>query len=163
MIDVALIHPEIPGNTGNAGRLCVGLNVPLHLVKPIGFQIDDKAVRRAGLDYWHLIQLHVHDSLELFLEAMGQRRLWYFSTHAETVYSGIEFQSGDVMCFGSETKGLPAEIFERFPNQMLRIPSGDGVRSLNLSNAAAVAVYEAHRQLGWPQQTVVTAAPVEAP
>lgn len=147
MFEIALVHPDIPQNTGNVARLCVGLDVPLHLVRPMGFVLDDKKMKRAGLDYWPHLKLHVHDHDLAFQEAMLQKRLFFFSTKATKIYSAISYQAGDVLAFGSESRGLPEEYHQKYAEQLVTIPMPGAVRSLNLSNAVACAAYEVYRQL----------------
>lgn len=148
MIHVALYEPEIPPNTGNIARLCAGADVPLHIVgKPV-FSLDDKHVRRAGLDYWPYVKLAQHESLEAFQEALGpESRIVCLTTKATTPYTNWEFRPGDCIMLGPESRGLPAEILAQFP--CLKIPIFTPyVRSLNLGNSAAIVLYEAIRQLG---------------
>lgn len=147
MFEIALVHPDIPQNTGNVGRLCVGLNVPLHLVKPMGFVLDDKKMKRAGLDYWPHLHLTLHEGDAAFQEAMQNKRLFLFSTKATTIYTEIQYQKGDVLVFGSESRGLPQIYHDQYATQLVTIPMPGQVRSLNLSNSVACAAYEAYRQL----------------
>lgn len=149
-MDVVLINPEIPQNTGSIARTCAALEVPLHLVGKLGFEITEKAVRRAGLDYWPFVKLHQHKSWEDYLAFSNPEKIWLFSKFGEKVYHRAEFGERDALVFGSETKGLGKEFLEKFDRgQILRIPIlCEGVRSLNLSNAVSVAVYEACRQMG---------------
>lgn len=146
---IALIHPQIPPNTGNVARLCAATRTPLHLVRPLGFKISDRHLKRAGLDYWDLLDLTLHDGLESFLAAVRHSSLVFFSKKAGPSYVEADL-SGDVtLVFGSETGGLPPVLWERFPQRFWRIPLlHPGVRSLNLSSAVAVAAYEALRQQG---------------
>lgn len=147
MLKIALIHPDIPQNTGNIGRLCVGLNVELHLVHPMGFALDDKKIRRAGLDYWANLKLVTHTSLEAFLTATENKRKFFFTTKAQRLYTEVTYQKGDFLVFGSESKGLPADLLETYADYALKIPMMGPVRSLNVSNSAAVAAYEVVRQV----------------
>lgn len=148
-LDVVLVEPRIPPNTGNIARLCAAVGAPLHLVEPLGFQIDDKHLRRAGLDYWPWVEWHRHRSLEALLEGKEESRLCFFSTRASTSYLEARFEPGQYLVFGSETEGLPAELLKRYAARSFRIPIlRKRVRSLNLSSAVAVVVYEALRQLG---------------
>lgn len=144
-LHVVLYHPEIPQNTGNIGRLCVGVNVTLHVVHPLGFSLDERAVRRAGLDYWKHVALVEHADEGAFWRWAEGRRVFAFSTHAETPYTQADFEEGDVLLFGRETAGLPDEVRNAHP--MLRIPMTGPVRSLNLSNAVAVVVYGALKDI----------------
>ena len=149
ILHIVLVHPEIPPNTGNIARLCAATNTFLHLVKPLGFSLSDRYLKRAGLDYWPHVKLLVHNNWEDLLSELTDSRFWFFSARRGTTYTEVEFKNKDVLVFGSETKGLPTkmleEAFER--KNLLRIPISDNVRSLNLSNAAAVVLFEARRQL----------------
>lgn len=146
-LHIVLVAPEIPGNTGNIGRLCAGAGIWLHLVKPLGFELDNKKLRRAGLDYWPHVNLCVHESFDDIKNTFPRERLHFFSARATHKYSDVEYQPGHVLLFGRETKGLSEEIKTEFADRMRLIPKTDKVRSLNLSNAAAIAIYEAMRQL----------------
>jgi tRNA (cytidine/uridine-2'-O-)-methyltransferase len=151
MFHIILHQPEIPQNTGSVGRLCVSNGAALHLVHPLGFDTDDATVRRAGLDYWkRLAPVHYADWPD-FLARNPARRLWFFTTKAAPRHTGVDFQDGDGLVFGCETRGLPEEILQAFPDRLLRIPMlGDFHRSLNLAQAVAVGLYEALRQTeGW--------------
>jgi tRNA (cytidine/uridine-2'-O-)-methyltransferase len=150
MLHVALWEPEIPPNTGNIARLCAATGVPLHLIGPLGFRIDDRALRRAGLDYWHAVDVRRHATLAEF-EATQAGRLFCFSAHAEISYTAITYEAGDCLLFGSETRGLPPEVLARHAGRCVTIPMPAGkVRSLNLATAVGIALYEALRQLhGW--------------
>jgi len=150
MLHVVLHEPEIPPNTGNIIRLCANTGARLHLVGPLGFRLDERAVRRAGLDYRELADVTVHKSLEACFEALGRPRWFAFTTRAAATYDSARYQAGDALLFGAETRGLPQAVLEACPaERRLRIPMLGGARSMNLSNAAAVAVYEAWRQLGF--------------
>lgn len=147
--NIVLIEPEIPPNTGNIGRLCAATETHLHLVGKLGFSIDDKQVRRAGLDYWPAVKLHRWDSLEQLQAEFPQGRYWYMSKKAERNYTQVAFQPGDFLVFGKETLGLPEELLDRVGEQALRIPIfSPVVRSLNLANSAAIILFEALRQTG---------------
>jgi tRNA (cytidine/uridine-2'-O-)-methyltransferase len=151
MFYVVLFQPEIPPNTGNVIRLCANSGVGLHLIEPLGFTLDDRQLRRAGLDYHEWAKVQTHRSFDDFLQAVRPTRVLAFSTRVQRHYTEVSYQHGDALVFGPETRGLPLEILERAPvNQRLRLPMRPGVRSLNLSNAVAVVVYEAWRQLGFP-------------
>jgi tRNA (cytidine/uridine-2'-O-)-methyltransferase len=151
-LQIALIEPEIPPNTGNVARLCAATGCALHLVAPLGFSIDDRELKRAGLDYWEHVRMTLHPSLESFLTATSASRHWYFSTRASLSYAQAAFARGDILVFGKETKGLPAELLTRDPERCLRIPMRPGsVRSLNLSTAVGVAAYTALAQIGFPE------------
>lgn len=151
MLEIVLFRPEIPANTGNLMRLCVNAPARLHLIEPLGFHLDDRRVRRAGLDYRDLAQVTRHRSLDACLEALGPDRRWLaFSSFARRAYSDWAFEPQDVLLFGSETAGLPGEVLEGIPaERQLVIPQMPGARSLNLSNAVAVVVFEAWRQGGF--------------
>jgi tRNA (cytidine/uridine-2'-O-)-methyltransferase len=150
MIDIALYQPEIPPNTGNIIRLCANTGSQLHLIYPLGFEPDDKQLKRAGLDYHDWTAISHHQTYEEFLQTVGDRRIFACSTKGKTGYADVEYQADDILLFGPETRGLPAEILESLPTkQVIRIPMRATSRSLNLSNAAAIIVYEAWRQLGF--------------
>lgn len=147
-INIVLFQPEIPQNTGNIARSCAATNTPLHLIKPLGFSIDDKHVKRAGLDYWSLLDLHVYESFEEFLEQNNNPVVYLSSTKAKKVYSDFEFEEDCFIMFGRETKGLPKEIMDQYSETSMRIPMAneEKARSLNLSNSVAIVLYEALRQ-----------------
>jgi tRNA (cytidine/uridine-2'-O-)-methyltransferase len=150
MFDLILFQPEIPPNTGNIIRLCANTGTRLHLVRPLGFTLEDRHLRRAGLDYHEMTAVTEHESLQACLAALGDRRLFACSTRGRRHYCAPVYAAGDAFLFGPETSGLPASVLERVPDdQVLRVPMRPGNRSLNLSNAAAVIVYEAWRQLGF--------------
>jgi tRNA (cytidine/uridine-2'-O-)-methyltransferase len=149
-IDVLLYQPEIPPNTGNVIRLCANTGARLHLIRPLGFQLDDRQLRRAGLDYHEYAALHVHDSLDQALRAVVPTRLFALSTRGRTRHDQPCYGPGDAFLFGPETRGLPDEVLAGLPAaQRLRLPMRPGNRSLNLANSVAVVVYEAWRQLGF--------------
>lgn len=148
-LHLVLVHPEIPGNTGNVGRLSAGAGIWLHLVRPLGFELENKHLRRAGLDYWPHVKLCVHDDIEDVLRIFPRERLALFTKHGTLRHSDLQYTPGSVLLFGRETKGLDPELLARFPERLVRIPITDRVRSLNLSNACAIATYEAMRQLDW--------------
>ncbi len=146
---VVLLEPEIPPNTGSVARLCAATLTPLHLIEPLGFKIDDKHLKRAGLDYWEFVDLRVHESWDDFLSAMRPMNLWFFSKRAAKSYTAARYNDDDFLIFGPETRGLPQELLDANPARALRIPMmGTGVRSLNLSNAVSIVLYEGLRQLG---------------
>jgi tRNA (cytidine/uridine-2'-O-)-methyltransferase len=147
---VVLVEPEIPPNTGSIARLCAATVTPLHLVEPLGFKIDDKHLKRAGLDYWELVDLRLHKSWNDFLNRDGAaKRLLYFSKRATRSYTEARFQDNDYLVFGPETRGLPQELLDANRERAFCIPMmGSGVRSLNLSNAVSIVLYEGLRQLG---------------
>lgn len=149
-LQVVLYQPEIPPNTGNIIRLCANTGALLHLIRPLGFTLEDAALRRAGLDYREWVRIQVHDGLEECLAALGGVRLFAFSRHAQRLYTDVRYGPDDALLFGPETRGLPASVLERWPaEQRLCLPMQPGNRSLNLSNAVAVAVFEAWRQAGF--------------
>lgn len=150
MIDIILVEPEIPANTGNISRTCAVTGARLHLIEPLGFDISDKAVRRAGLDYWSELDLRVYGSLEEFFEKNGDENLWLATTKAPMSYHRADL-TGDVkLMFGKETAGLPEYLRERYRDRCIRIPMRDKLRSLNLSNSVAIICYEALRQQNFP-------------
>ena len=150
MFDVVLFQPEIPPNTGNVIRLCANTGARLHLIEPLGFSIDDKQLRRAGLDYHEFTTMRVHRDWEACMALLGGARRLAFTRRAERRYDTVSYRKGDVLVFGAETAGLPGEVIERFePDARIKLPMRPGNRSLNLSNAVAVVVYEAWRQLGF--------------
>lgn len=147
MFHVVLHRPEIAPNTGNLMRLCVNTGNRLHLIRPLGFDLDDARLRRAGLDYREYADVSVHDDFEAFAEAMPPGRVFAFTQHAETLYTTVDYANGDVLLFGRESDGLPPGVLEHpVVTGRVRIPIAEGGRSLNLANAAAIAVYEAWRQ-----------------
>ncbi len=149
MFNIVLVEPEIPQNTGNIARTCAATGSKLHIVKPMGFEIDDKKLKRAGLDYWHLLGIRYYENIDEFFEQNKGGRFFYSTTKAQHTYAEAEFQDGDYILFGKETKGLPEELLYKNPERCIRIPMISEARSLNLSNAAAIVVYEALRQTGF--------------
>ena len=150
MFSLILYEPEIPPNTGNIIRLCANTGVALHLVKPLGFDLDEKRLRRAGLDYREFAEVSTHASLDACLEELRQPRVFALSTRGKTRHDAPEYKQNDAFLLGPETRGLPTDVLEGLPpEQRLRLPMRDGSRSLNLSNTAAVIVYEAWRQLNF--------------
>ena len=146
-VNIVLVNPEIPNNTGNIGRLCVGSESRLHIVKPMGFEISDSRVKRAGLDYWSDLDLAIHESFDALLEKVEDpARMFFFTTKAEKAYYQNEFKEGDWLIFGKESKGLDQEMVEKYKSQLVKIPFGGKVRSFNLSNAVAMALGEGMRQ-----------------
>ena len=147
-----LVEPEIPPNTGNIARLCAATRSPLHLVEPLGFSIDAHAVRRAGLDYWHLVEVTTHSTYAAARHAIDERgeaaRHWLFTGKAQRSYLDVEFRPGDALVFGKESVGLPAALLDAHATELVGIPTLGAVRSLNLANAVAIALYEALRQTG---------------
>lgn len=153
-LHIALVEPEIPPNTGNVARLCAATGARLHLVEPLGFSIDDRQLKRAGLDYWHLVDLVVHPSLDAFLAATAAQRRWYLSTRATASYADAPYATGDVIVFGKETKGLPQSLLDAEPERTLRVPMRpDSVRSINLSTTVGIMAYAALSRLGFPGLT----------
>lgn len=155
MLNVVLVEPEIPQNCGNIARTCAATGSRLHLVRPLGFDISEKAVRRAGLDYWHLVEVFDYDSLEDLFSRRPEaaRDAWLTTTKAPRPYTEARFTPDSWLFFGKETAGLPRALRERFPERCIRLPMVDEARSLNLSNTVAVCVYEALRQAGFPGLT----------
>jgi len=150
MFNIILVQPEIPPNAGNVIRLAANTGSRLHLVEPLGFTMEDRQLRRAGLDYHDMARVEIHRDWEACRTALGERRLFAFSTRGVRSYADIEFRVGDAFVFGAETKGLPAPMLEEFaPETRLRLPMLAGNRSLNLSNTVAVVVFEAWRQIGF--------------
>ena len=149
MLNVVLHEPEIPQNCGNIARTCAATGARLHLIRPLGFDISEKAVRRAGLDYWQLVDVRVYDNLEDFFQKNQVRQLWCLSTKAPRCYTEAEFTEDCFLLFGKETKGLPEDFLEAHREECIRIPMRNEARSLNLSNAVAITVFEALRQTGF--------------
>lgn len=146
MINVVLVEPEIPQNTGNIARTCAVTGTRLHLVRPLGFDITEKAVKRAGLDYWHLLNVQVYDNIDDFLAVNGDKNLWLTSTKASQRYTEAKFEDDCYILFGKETAGLPAWLRERYADKCIRLPMISEARSLNLANTVAIICYEALRQ-----------------
>ena len=149
MLNIVLHEPEIPQNCGNIARTCAATGSVLHLIRPLGFDISEKAVRRAGLDYWHLVEVRVYDNLEDFFFKNDVVQLWCLSTKAPRCYTEAEFQDGCYLLFGKETRGLPEDFLREHYDRCVRIPMREEARSLNLSNAVAITVFEALRQTGF--------------
>ncbi|MCR3922746.1 MAG: tRNA (uridine(34)/cytosine(34)/5-carboxymethylaminomethyluridine(34)-2'-O)-methyltransferase TrmL [Firmicutes bacterium] len=147
---VVLVEPQIPPNTGNISRTCAITNTTLHLVEPLGFSIDERHLKRAGLDYWQYLQLQTHANLDAFLSILTEQNFWLLSTKAQQSYADVSYQANDYLLFGKETAGLPAWLLDKYPKRCLRIPMGEEVRSLNLSNSVAIVLYEGLRQQGFP-------------
>ncbi|HAN32515.1 MAG TPA: tRNA (uridine(34)/cytosine(34)/5-carboxymethylaminomethyluridine(34)-2'-O)-methyltransferase TrmL [Myxococcales bacterium] len=147
-MEIALVQPEIPGNTGAIGRLCVGTNTRLHLLGKLGFDLSERAVRRAGLDYWRDVQLEVHPEIEPWFEGIDtepQRKVWLFTTKGTRRYDQIDYGINDVLVFGGESKGLPQWLRDRYPQQLVYLPTLPAIRSLNLASTATAALFEALR------------------
>src|SRR5690606_19386705 len=150
---IVLVEPEMPQNTGNIARTCAATGAILHLVKPLGFSLDDRYVKRAGLDYWDRVRLYTYDSFEELAASFPGRRFFCATTKAVKSYTEFQFRDGDLLVFGKETAGLPAQLLERYRDTCIRIPMLPENRTLNLSNAAAIVLYEALRQNGFPHLT----------
>lgn len=150
---IVFVEPEIPPNTGNIARTCAATDSVLHLVRPLGFDIDSKAVRRAGLDYWQYVDLEVHESLEAFLKTYADRRMFLATTKAGKRYTDVRYKDGDMILFGRETQGLPKDFVEKNKEFAIRIPMSENtrLRSLNLANSANIILFEALRQLDFPR------------
>lgn len=145
-MQVVLVAPAIPPNTGNVARLCAATQTPLHLIRPLGFFLDDRRLRRAGLDYWEHVALTVHDSLEAYWQAHAPARCYFVSTKGSQSYAEVRYQPGDSLIFGNEGHGLPPALFTAYAAQTIRIPMSGPVRSLNLATAVAITLFEALRQ-----------------
>ena len=148
-INIVLHEPEIPQNTGNIARTCAATGAALHLIRPLGFAIDDRKLKRAGLDYWHQLDITYYDGLDDFYAKNPAAEVYYFSTKAPHLYTEIEYPNPVYIMFGKETKGLPEELLHNNPDRCVRLPMREGLRSLNLSNSVAIAVYEILRQNGF--------------
>ena len=146
MFNIVLVEPEIPQNAGNIARTCAATGTRLHMIRPLGFEVSDKYLKRAGLDYWHLVDISYYDSFEELQAKYPDGRFFYFTTKARHRHSDVTFKDGDFLVFGKETKGLPEELLLKNEETCLRIPMFADARSLNLSNSVAIAVYEALRQ-----------------
>jgi tRNA (cytidine/uridine-2'-O-)-methyltransferase len=146
---IVLVEPEIPANTGNISRTCAATGTFLHLVRPLGFSTEDKVLKRAGLDYWDAVKLEYHDSFQEVKDRYPHARFFFATTKAKRSYIEFTFEDGDFLVFGKETAGLAKEILQAHPETCLKLPMSDAVRSLNLSNSAAILLYEALRQTGF--------------
>ena len=150
-LHIVLVEPQIPPNTGNVARLCAATGCALHLVGPLGFSIDDRELKRAGLDYWHLLGVVQHDSLAAYLASTDARRMWFVSTRGTRAYNAAPYEAGDALVFGKETAGLPAALLAAHPERTIRIPMRtNSVRSLNLATSVGVVVYAALERTGFP-------------
>lgn len=151
MLDIVLFEPEIPANTGNIIRLCANTGAHLHLIQPLGFQLDDKRLRRAGLDYHEWVNIRQYAALDDYIERAKPKRLFALTTKGTNVYSQVKYQAGDALLFGPESRGLPASFLDSHPQQLkLYLPMRQESRSLNLSNTVSIVLYEAWKQLGFP-------------
>ncbi|MBR5922255.1 MAG: tRNA (uridine(34)/cytosine(34)/5-carboxymethylaminomethyluridine(34)-2'-O)-methyltransferase TrmL [Clostridia bacterium] len=150
VINIVMVEPEIPQNTGNVARTCAATGARLHLVGPMGFRIDDRKLKRAGLDYWHFLDITYYDNLKTFFEK-NSGEFYYFTTKGRKTHSEVIFPDNVYLLFGKETKGLPEELLIKNPERCVRIPMANEIRSLNLSNSVAIAVYEVLRQWNYPE------------
>lgn len=148
-INIVLVEPEIPQNTGNIARTCAATGAALHLVEPMGFRVDDSKLKRAGLDYWHSLDITYYPSLDEFMRINKDEEMFFFSTKARNCYSDVVYPKKVFLVFGKETRGLPESLLAENPDRCVRLPMRESLRSLNLSNTAAVAVYEVLRQRGF--------------
>ncbi|MCL2839079.1 MAG: tRNA (cytidine(34)-2'-O)-methyltransferase [Oscillospiraceae bacterium] len=148
-MNIVLFEPEIPVNTGNIGRTCVATGAKLHLIRPLGFFIDDKSLKRAGMDYWQELDVRIYDNFDDFLTKNDNPRIFMVETNAEMCYNDVKYVGNDFIMFGKETTGIPIALLERYKDTVVRIPMIPGTRSLNLSNAAAIVLFEALRQTGF--------------
>jgi len=146
---IVLYQPEIPANTGNIGRLCVGTNSMLHIIKPMRFMLTDKLVKRAGLDYWEKLLLKIHDSLDDFLNKFPDSNIYFCTTKTNCKFTNRNYKKGDVFIFGPESRGIPEDILKKYKKQNITIPMSNQIRSINLSNSVAIIIYEAWWQIGY--------------
>ena len=153
MFHIVLVEPEIPQNAGNIARTCAATGTALHMVRPLGFEVSDKYLKRAGLDYWNLVDISYYDSFDELRAKYPDARFFFFTTKARHRHSDVQFHDGDFLVFGKETKGLPEELLLKHEGECLRIPMFSQARSLNLGNSAAIALYEALRQNDYPNLT----------
>ncbi len=151
VLNIVLVEPEIPQNTGNIARTAAAVGARLHIVKPIGFELSDKRLKRAGLDYWDKLDITIYENLDDFFKKNEGGNFYYFSTKALTAHSDMEYEDGAFLVFGKETKGLPEELLKQNRDYCVRIPMRGIIRSLNLSNAVAIGTYEVLRQWGYPE------------
>ena len=150
-LNIVLVEPEIPQNAGNIVRTCAVTGAKLHMVRPLGFEVSDKYLKRAGLDYWNFVDISYYDSIEEVMDKFyNGNNFYFFSTKAKIIHSEAKYKDGDFLVFGKETKGLPEPLLEKHYNECVRLPMMNECRSLNLSNSVCVGVYEALRQLGYP-------------
>lgn len=149
-LNIVMVEPEIPQNAGNVARTCAVTGAKLHLVRPLGFEVSDKHLKRAGLDYWQYLDISYYDSIEEVMDKyFNGKNFWFFSTKAKHVHSDVSYSDGDFLVFGKETKGLPEPLLEKYYDRCVRLPMREQTRSLNLSNSVCVGVYEALRQLDY--------------
>ena len=149
-LNIVMVEPEIPQNAGNVARTCAVTGAKLHLVRPLGFEVSDKHLKRAGLDYWQYLDISYYDSIEEVMDKFyNGKNFWFFSTKAKHVHSDVSYSDGDFLVFGKETKGLPESLLEKYYDRCVRLPMREQTRSLNLSNSVCVGVYEALRQLNY--------------
>ena len=149
-LNIVLVEPEIPQNAGNIARTCAVTGAKLHLVRPLGFEVSDKQLKRAGLDYWQYLDISYYDSIQEVMDKFyNGSNFWFFSTKAKNIHSDVSYKDGDFLVFGKETKGLPEPLLEKYYDQCVRLPMMSQTRSLNLSNSVCVGVYEALRQLDY--------------
>lgn len=149
MFNIVLVEPEIPQNTGNIVRTCAATGCNLHLIKPLGFEVSDKYLKRAGLDYWEYVHISYYENIEELFSAFPQGRFFFFTSKGRHIHSDVQYREGDFLVFGKETAGLPEELLKAHEKNCVRIPMLGDIRCLNLSNAAAVAVYECLRQVNY--------------
>jgi len=149
-LHIVLVEPEIPANTGNIARTCAVTGASLHLIKPLGFSTADKYLKRAGLDYWHLVDINYYDSFADFAGRYKEKKFYFATTKATIIHTGVSYVPDSFLVFGKETRGLPQQILEGYPGIQIRVPMVSEARSLNLSNSVAVVLYEALRQQGFP-------------
>lgn len=163
MYHIVLVEPEIAGNTGNIARTCAVTGAQLHLIHPLGFQITDRALKRAGLDYWHLLNVQEYANLDEFFARNPDGRYFYLTTKATHNYAQVQYQDGDYFLYGKETRGLPEDLLRAHPERCVRVPMREGCRSLNLSNTAAIVIYEALRQGDFAELQQAGQFPAELP
>lgn len=148
---IVLYQPEMPANTGNIGRLCVGSNAELHIIKPMRFLLTDKLVKRAGLDYWPKLSIHLHDSFEELITKYPENNIYYCTTKTDRKFTDLNYNRGDLFMFGPESRGIPEVILKKYESQNITIPMSDEIRSINLANSVGIVLYEAWRQIGFEQ------------
>jgi tRNA (cytidine/uridine-2'-O-)-methyltransferase len=149
-LHIVLVEPEIPQNTGNIARTCAVTGAVLHLVKPLGFSVEDRYLKRAGLDYWHMLEIYYHDSIDDFFRSYPNGDFFFCTTKGNCAYTEARYTENSVIFFGKETAGLPDSLLKKYKERLIRIPMKEGARSLNLSNSVAIVLYEALRQLDFP-------------